>query len=71
MQYVLLILFTLTSIVFLCCRLLGEFMLPPSNVLPHTYRYLHALIKDVGMEYQAIHACPNDEIIYYREHALK
>ena len=23
------------------------------------------------MEYQVIHACPNDDIIYYKEHASK
>lgn len=28
-------------------------------------------MKDIVMEYQAIYACPNDDIIYYREHALK
>jgi len=56
---------------FLCCRLLGEFLLPPSNVLPCMYRDLQAIMKDIGMEYQAIHACPNDDILYYKEQALK
>jgi hypothetical protein len=40
-------------------------MLPSSNILPHTYQYLHAIMKDIGMEYQTIDACPNDHIIYY------
>jgi hypothetical protein len=71
MQYVRLIFFTLTSIDFLCCRLLGEFLLPPSNVLCRTYQDLHAIMKDIGMEYQAIHACPDDHILYYGEHASK
>ena len=71
MQYVQLIFFTLTSIDFLCCRLLGEFLLPLSNVLCHTYQYLHAIMKDIGMEYQDIHACLDDHIMYYGEHALK
>jgi hypothetical protein len=69
MQYVCLIVFTLTSIDFLCCRLLGEFMLPPSNVLCHTYQYLHAIMKDTRMEYQYIHACTDDHILYYGENA--
>jgi len=64
--------FTLTNTTdFLCCRLLGEFLLPPSNVLPRAFLDLHAIMKDIGMEYQAIHACPNDYIIYYKEHASK
>lgn len=41
-------------------------MLPPLNVLPHTYCYLHAVMKDIGMEYQVIDVCPNDDIIYYK-----
>ena len=53
-----LIFFTLTSY-FLCCRLLGEFLLPLSNILPHTYQDLYAIMKDIGMEYQAINTCPN------------
>jgi hypothetical protein len=68
MQYFLLLLFTLTSY-FLCCRLLGEFFLPPSNNLPRTYRELCAIMKDIGMEYQAIDACLNDHIIYYGQYA--
>jgi len=28
-------------------------------------------MKDIGMEYQAIHACPNDDIIYYKKHVSK
>ena len=26
-------------------------------------------MKDIGMEYQAIDACPNDDIIYYGQYA--
>jgi hypothetical protein len=55
----------------LCCRLLGEFLLPSSNILPRTYQGLHAIMKDIGMDYQTIDACPNDHIIYYGQHALK
>ena len=50
---------------FLCHRLLSEFLLPSSNILPRTYRDLNAIMKEIGMEYQAIDACPNDHIIYY------
>ena len=25
-------------------------------------------MKDVGMEYQTIHACPNNHIIYHKQH---
>jgi hypothetical protein len=70
MQYLQLLFFTLT-IYFLCFRLLGEFMLPSSNILPRTYRDLHAIMKDIGMEYQSIDACPDDHIIYYGQHASK
>jgi hypothetical protein len=56
---------------FLCCRLLGDFLLPSSNTLPHTYQELSLIMKDIGMEYQAIDACPNDHIIYYGQHETK
>jgi hypothetical protein len=46
-------------------------MLPPSNVLCCTYQDLHSIMKDIGMEYQDIHACPDDHILYYGEHASK
>jgi hypothetical protein len=46
-------------------------MLPPLNVLCHTYQDLHAIMKDIGMDYQAIHACFDDHILYYGEHTLK
>jgi hypothetical protein len=32
-------------------------MLPSSNILPCTYRDLHAIMKDIVMEYQSIDAC--------------
>jgi len=35
------------------------------------YEDLHAFMKDIGLEYQDIHACPNDDILYYKEYALK
>ena len=63
-QFLRLIFFTLTSYL-LCCRLLGEFLLPSSNIFPHTYWGLYAIMKEIGMDYQTIDACPNDHIIYY------
>jgi hypothetical protein len=70
MQYLQLLFFRLT-IYFLCFILLGEFLLPSSNILPHTYRDLHTIMKDIGMEYQSIDACPDDHIIYDGQHASK
>ena len=70
MQFLRLIFFTLTSYL-LCCILLGEFLLPLSNILPRTYQGLHAIMKDIGMNYQTIYAYPNDHIIYYGQHASK
>jgi len=52
------------------CRLLGEFLLPESNILPHTYREIFVIMKEIEMEYQAIlDACSNDHTIYYRQYA--
>ena len=52
-----------------CCRLLGEFLSPPSNNLPLTCREVFLIVKEIGMDYQAIDACPNDNIIYYGQYA--
>ena len=67
MNNVPLILFILTTYIF-CYRLIGKFLLPSSNILPRSYQELFVVMKDIGMEYEAIHACPNDHIIYYKEH---
>lgn len=48
--------------------MIGEFLLPPSNILPRSYQELSAVMKDIQMDYEEIHACPNDHIIYYKEH---
>ena len=53
------------------CILLGEFLLPTSNILPRTYREIYVIMKEFGMEYEAIGACPNDHIIYYGQYALE
>jgi hypothetical protein len=70
MHFLRLIFFTLTSYL-LCCRLLGEFLLPSSNILPRTYRGLHVIMKYIAMDYQTIDACPNDYIIYYGQNSSK
>ena len=49
-------------------RLIGECLLPPSNILPRSYQELSVIMKYIGMEYQTIHACPNDHIIYHKQH---
>ena len=51
--------------------MIAEYLLPPSNILPRTYRDLSTIMKYIGMEYQAIDACPNDHIIYYKQYDLK
>ena len=48
--------------------LIIEFLLPLSNILPCTYRDLSSIIKDIGMHYEAIHACLDDHVIYYNQH---
>ena len=48
--------------------LIAEFLLPTSNILPRTYRYLSSIMKEIGMHYQATHACLDDHVIYYNRH---
>ena len=48
--------------------LIAKFLLPPSNILPRTYRDLSSIMKEIGMHYEAIHACPDDHVIYYNQH---
>ena len=54
-----------------CCRLLGEFILPPSNNLPRTTQEVFLIMKEIGVEYQSIDACPNDHIIYYGQSCIR
>ena len=70
MNNVPLIFFILTTYIF-CCRLIGEFLLPSSNILPRSYQELSIVMKDIGMEYQAIDSCPEDHVIYHEEHEIK
>ena len=34
-----------------CCRLIGKFLLPPSNILPHSCQELSTIINQIGMKY--------------------
>ena len=52
------------------CRLLGD-LLPTSNIFPRTYQEISVIMKEIGMDYQAIDACPNDHIIYHGQYALE
>jgi hypothetical protein len=63
-------LFTLTYCLDFC-GLLGDVLLPTSNIFPRTYREISVIMKEIGMDYQAIDACPNDHIIYYGKYALE
>ena len=51
--------------------MIAEFLLPPSNILPRTYRYLSDVMKEIRMHYEAIHACPDAHVIYYNQHEFE
>ena len=44
--------------------MIAEILLPPSNILPHTYQDLSIIMKEIGMQYEAIHACLDDHVIF-------
>ena len=48
--------------------MIEEFLLPPSNILPRTYRDLSSITKEIIMQYEEFHACPDDHVIYYNHH---
>ena len=40
------------------------------QIFYHTHiEEVYLIMKEIGMEYQAIDACPNDHIIYYGQYA--
>ena len=39
--------------------------------MPRIYQEIFVIMKEIGMEYQAIDACHNDHIIYYGQYALE
>ena len=47
-------------------EVLGE-MLPGENELPKSTYYAKKLMCPFGLEYQKIHACPNDCVLYQNE----
>ncbi|XP_028189754.1 uncharacterized protein LOC114376042 [Glycine soja] len=49
--------------------LLLKNMLPEDNTLPKNHYEAKKILCPVGMEYQKIHACPNDCILYRHEYA--
>ena len=51
--------------------MIAEFLLPPSNILPHTYQDLSIIMKEIGMQYEAIHACLDDHVIYYNQYGFE
>ena len=51
--------------------MIAEFLLPPSNILPHTFRDLSSIMKEIGMQYEAIHACHDEHVLYYNQHEFE
>ena len=48
--------------------MIAEFLLPPSNILLRTYRDLSAIMKEIRMQYETIHAFHDNYVIYYNRH---
>ena len=44
-------------------RILHELILPEGNSLPSSWKEAKKVLRTIGMEYEIIHACPNDCII--------
>lgn len=42
--------------------------LPEGENLPNSYSKVRKIVKDLGFDYHKIHACPNDCILYWKEH---
>ena len=51
--------------------MIAEFLLPPSNILPRTFRDLSSIMKEIGMQYEAIHACPDTHVVYYNQYEFE
>jgi hypothetical protein len=52
-------------------RLLHDLILPSGNSMPGSWVEAKKVLKSIGMEYQIIHACPNDCVLYRCDHASK
>ena len=50
-------------------KLLKTSILPIVNRMPETRDGAKKLLADIGMDYNSIHACPNDCILYRKEYA--
>ena len=44
---------------------------PDGNTLPRSYREAKAFLKELGLSYDSIHVCPNNCILFRKEHAGK
>lgn len=49
-------------------RILHELILPEGNSLPSSWKEAKKVLCTIGMEYEIIHACPNDCILYQKEY---
>ncbi|CAM8989118.1 unnamed protein product [Rhodiola kirilowii] len=43
--------------------------IPPENNCPGSYREVKKIMKNLGLDYQTIHACEYGCVLYYQEHA--
>ncbi|RYA73316.1 hypothetical protein DD595_25115 [Enterobacter cloacae complex sp. 4DZ3-17B2] len=50
------------------CRLLKEHILPADNVMPDSRDEARKILRNLGMDYNSIHACPNDCILFRGEY---
>ena len=60
--------FTHTNDCPLCYRLLGK-MMPTGNHLLENRRKARQVVTGLGMDYDRIHACVNDCVLFHNEHA--
>ena len=44
---------------------------PDGNTLPRSYREAKDFLKELGLSYDSIHVCPNNCILFRKEHAGK
>ena len=58
------------DLLFRILYIVSEVLLPTSNIFPCTYREISVIMKEIGMDYQAIDEFPNDHIIYYGQYEL-
>ena len=49
-------------------RLLKDQILPTGNEMPPTQTYAKKILTTIGMEYNKIHACRNDCILFCNKH---